>query len=67
MNHGHFKTVCSKCHSVVAQCRCMEEKPTNYVDGCPSCPEHGIDNNSLKHGTELGDIAKKTQTAMDAQ
>ena len=35
---SHYQTVCRKCKTVVEQCRCpSKDKPTTYVEACPSC------------------------------
>lgn len=34
---GHSRIECSRCGTLVAQCRCMGPKPTEYVNGCDAC------------------------------
>jgi hypothetical protein len=35
---GHHRIECSRCGSVVAQCRCIGPKPVSYQEGCDECP-----------------------------
>ncbi len=37
MSHSHFKTVCTECKNIIAQCRCMYSNKSITYSTCDDC------------------------------